>query len=150
HILQVIDALAADGLSSEEFVLAALVHDLGKVVLLRDRSGENPTFLPGFFSGTPGAGLDHCASGWSTDELAWLRLKDYLPPPVAWLIRYHGIDPAGSAPYFDARDREYAERYLMPFRECDFHSKSPFSRPKTRLEDYRPLVEKHLPLHIVF
>lgn len=153
HMLQVIDAMAAAGINSGEFILAALFHDLGKVVALKtpgDRD-ETATFMPGFLAvGPRGAGLDCCLPAWSTDELAWLRLKPHLPPAVAWLVRYHGIDPKVMAPYMNAEDRDYTARYLLPFRQFDLYSKSPFARPLCRLEDFRPLVEQYLPPRIVF
>lgn len=151
HILQVIDALTADGMANEEFILAALLHDIGKVALLRNDPATVATYTCGVLAvGEPGAGLEHCTLQWSCDDLAWSRLKDHLPPVVAWLIRYHSIAPKMYAPYMDAQDRDYAEHYLAPFRICDIYSKSPFARPRTRLEDYRPLIEKYLPPRIVF
>lgn len=151
HILQVIDALTANGLTGEEFILAALLHDVGKVALLKADPAQTPSYTAGLLAaGTPGAGLDRCALRWSCDELAWSRLQDHLPPAVAWLIRYHSINPEECAPFMDARDRDYAARYLAPFRECDIYSKSPFARPRRRLEDFRPLIEKYLPPRLVF
>ncbi len=151
HILQVIEAMATDGMAREEFVLAALVHDLGKVCMLKGESAENATYMNSLLAtADPGAGLEQCTLQWSCDDLTWSRLKNYLPPHVAWLVRYHGISPRESAPYMDARDRDYAERFLAPFQMYDLFSKSPFGRPRTRLEDYRPIIEKYLPPRIVF
>lgn len=151
HMLQVVEAMTVDGIASEEFILAALVHDLGKVCLLKGERPENATYMNALLAtGQPGGGLDHCTLQWSCDDLTWSRLKDYLPPPVAWLVRYHGISPKEFAPFMDARDRDYAARYLAPFQICDLYSKSPFRRPRTRLEDYRPIIEKYLPPRIVF
>ena len=151
HILQVIDALISDGTASEELMLAALVHDLGKVSLLKNDPARTATYTCGLLAvGEPGAGLAQCMLQWSCDDLAWSRLKTWLPPAVAWLVRYHSIPLDTCAPFMDAQDREYAERYLAPFRMCDIYSKSPFARPRSRLEDYRPIIEKYLPPHIVF
>lgn len=151
HMLQVIEALAADGMANEEFILAALVHDLGKVSMLKSKSAGNATYMNNMLAaGEPGAGLDQCIFQWSCDDLAWSRLKTHLPPAVAWLVRFHGISPKACAPFMNAQDRDYAERYLAPFRIADMYSKSPFRRPRTRLEDYRPVIDKHLPPRIVF
>jgi len=151
HMLQVVEAMAADGMASEEFILAALVHDLGKVCMLKGELAENVTYRNSLLAtGEPGCGLDQCTFQWSCDDLAWSRLKDHLPPQVAWLVRYHGIEPDLCAPYMDARDRDHAERYLAPFAIYDLYSKSPFRRPRSRLEDYRPIIEKYLPPRIVF
>ncbi len=151
HMLQVIEAMAADGMASEEFILAALVHDLGKVCMLKGEPAENVTYRNNLLAtGEPGAGLEQCTLQWSCDDLTWSRLKNHLPPHVAWLVRYHGILPKACSPYMDARDRDHAERYLKPFRDYDLYSKSPFARPRSRLEDYRPIIEKYLPPRIVF
>ena len=151
HMLQVIEAMTADGMASEEFVLAALVHDLGKVCMLKGEPAENVTYMNSLLAtGEPGAGLDQCTLQWSCDDLTWSRLKDYLPPHLAWLVRYHGISAKTCAPYMDTRDRDYAERYLAPFQIYDLYSKSPFDRPRCRLEDFRPIIEKYLPPRIVF
>lgn len=151
HMLQVIEAMAADGMASEEFVLAALVHDLGKVCMLKGEPAENVTYMNKLLTtGEPGAGLDQCVLQWSNDDLTWSRLKNHLPPAIAWLVRYHGITPQECEPYMNDQDRDYHERYLVPFREYDLHSKSPFARPRSRVEDFRPIIEKYLPPRIVF
>jgi hypothetical protein len=50
----------------------------------------------------------------------------------------------------DARDRDYAERYLRPFARYDHGTKSPLFLPQRRLEDYRHIVERALPATIMF
>lgn len=151
HMLQVIEAMAADGMATEEFVLAALVHDLGKVCMLKGEPAGNVTYMNKLLAtGEPGAGLDQCTLQWSCDDLAWSRLKAFLPPAIAWLVRYHGITPADCEPYMNAQDRDYTERYLAPFRVYDLQSKSPFARPRCRLEDFRPIIDKYLPPRILF
>lgn len=151
HMLQVVDAMDADGMASEEFILAALVHDLGKVCMLKGELAENVTYMNSLLAtGEPGCGLEQCTFQWSCDDLTWSRLKNHLPPHLAWLVRYHGIEPGLCAPFMDAQDRDYAERYLAPFRDYDLFSKSPFRKPRSRLEDYRPIIEKYLPPRIVF
>lgn len=151
HMLQVIEAMAADGMASEEFVLAALVHDLGKVCMLKGEPAENVTYKNKLLAtGEAGAGLNQCTLQWSCDDLTWLRLKSHLPPAIAWLVRYHGITPSDCEPYMNEQDRDYNERYLTPFRVYDLYSKSPFAKPRCRLEDFRPIIEKYLPPRIVF
>jgi hypothetical protein len=143
--------MEADGVASEELILASLVHDIGKVALLKGELPENLFYMNAMLAaGAPGDGLDVCTFQWSCDDLGWSRLKDYLPPPVAWLVRYHGIDAQKCAPYMNARDLDFAKRYLATFQLYDLFSKSPFCQPRRRLEDFRPLIEKHLPPTIVF
>jgi hypothetical protein len=87
---------------------------------------------------------------WNHDEFAYSRLKDYLPDGLAWLVRYHSIVREACEPYMDARDRDYAERYLRPFARYDHETKSPLFLPQRRLEDYRHIVERALPATIMF
>lgn len=151
HVLQIIEAMEADGAANEELVLGALVHDIGKVALLKGELPENLFYMNAMLApGAPGAGLDACTFQWSCDDLSWSRLKDHLPPPVAWLVRNHGIDAQKCAPYMNARDLDYTKRYLTTFQLYDLYSKSPFFQPRRRLEDYRPIIEKYLPPTIVF
>jgi hypothetical protein len=146
HVLQILDAMENEGTASEEFVLAALLHDLGKVMLIAGESPENvvcmndPIEAPAL-----GVGLDQCLLQWNHDEFAWSRLHDYLPDPVAWLIRYHSINVKSCEPYFDARDRDYAQRYLRPFSRYDHGTKSPYNVPPRRLEDYRAVIDRLFP-----
>lgn len=149
HVLQILDAMETEGAATEEFVLAALLHDLGKVLLLAGEGPENVVcFNEPIGAAVPGAGLDRCTLQWNHDEFAWTRLKDHLPDGIAWLIRYHSIDITKCEPYMDVRDREYLERYLRPFARYDHGTKSPYNVPARRIDDYRPLIERIFPAPI--
>jgi hypothetical protein len=151
HSLQIIEAMMADGMASEEFILAAMVHDIGKVALLKGEQPENLFYMNELLAtGAPGAGLDQCTLQWNSDDLAWARLKDHLPPDVAWLVRYHSIRVEPCEPYMNASDRDRVQRCLAPFRHYDLYSKAPYFRPRLRLEDFRPIIEKYLPPTLVF
>jgi hypothetical protein len=151
HVMQILAEMEADGVASEEFILAALVHDLGKVLLL---VGEAPENVVGMNDpiGTypPGVGLENCVLQWNHDEFAYTRLKDHLPEGLAWLVRYHSINRATCEPYMNERDRTYAARYLDLFERYDHGTKSPYFLPKVRIEDYRYVVEEALPSTILF
>jgi len=150
HVLQILDAMEREGTATEELVLAALLHDLGKILLLIGETPENVVCLNepiGEYA--PGIGLDRCVLQWNHDEFAWMRLKDHVPEPVAWLVRYHSIIPTKCAPYMDARDRDHVFRYLRPFARYDQGTKSPLNLPQRRIQDYRGLIEKTFPAPIV-
>lgn len=151
HVLQILEAAETDGVASEEFVLAALVHDLGKVLLLTDEAPENiVSFNEPIGTYEPGIGLDRCVLQWNHDEFAYLRLKDHVPDGIAWLVRYHSMVRSSCAIYMDARDRAYAAQYLDLFERYDHGSKSPYFLPRKRIEDYRHVLERALPKEIVF
>ena len=149
HVLQILDAMENEGCASEEFVLAALLHDLGKVLLLTDEAPENVVcFNEPIGTYAPGIGLDRCVLQWNHDEFAYSRLKDHLPDGIAWLVRYHSIDIPKCEPYMDARDRDYLDRYWRPFRRYDSGTKSPHYVPRRRIRDYKALVERTFPVPI--
>jgi predicted HD phosphohydrolase len=151
HILQIIDAMEEERTATDEMVLVALVHDLGKVLLLTDEAPENIVCMNRPIRVCePGGGLDNCVFQWNHDEFAYSRLKEFLPDGLAWLVRYHSILPATCEPYMDARDRDYYRRYLQPFSRYDHETKSPVYLPKRRLADYRHVVERSLPASIAF
>jgi hypothetical protein len=152
HVLQMLEAMERDGVSDEGLYIAALVHDIGKVLLL---TGEHPEHIVGGHQAPigkheHGIGLDNCLLQWDHGELAYRRLKDYLPDYVAWLIRYHAILPKECEPFMDERDRTYVKLYFHTFYKYDCGSKSPYSLPKVQLEKYRDLVERTFPEAILF
>jgi hypothetical protein len=151
HVLQILAGMEAEGVASDELILAALVHDLGKVLLLTDEVPEN---IVGFNRpiGTyePGIGLDNCSFQWNHDEFAYSRLKHYLPDGIAWLVRYHSIVRSSCEAYMDERDRRYAERYLNVFSRYDHGTKSPWFVPVNRIDRYRHVLEAALPATIPF
>jgi hypothetical protein len=73
-----------------------------------------------------------------------------MPEPVAWLIRYHSINPERCALYMDARDCDYTARSLEAFKRYDQGTKSVFVLPDRRvLERHRELIEKTFPKPIL-
>lgn len=151
HVLQMLDCMERDGITDPEFLLAAIIHDIGKVLLNPHEPPEHVCFN-NFVIGDnePGIGLDNCTLTYSQDEYLYSRLKDHLPDHLAWLIRYHGISIPDCEPLMDKRDREYTERYLAKFADYDLGSKCMYRFPRRSLEDYRDLVESAFPKPIKF
>lgn len=122
HALQTAEAIRQDG-HPDWFVLAGLIHDLGKVLTL---FGEpqwavvGDTFpvgcgysdkivYPEFFMDNPdyhspmlqtpngiykeGCGLDNVHLSWGHDEYLYQVVKDYLPNEALWMLRYHSCYP---------------------------------------------------------
>lgn len=151
HVLQILEAMERDGVATRELVLAALLHDLGKILLLTGEAPEHVVCMNAPIGQyAAGIGLDNCVMQWNHDEFAYSRLRDYLPDGIAWLIRYHSIVRPSCEAYMDARDREYAARYLDIFARYDLESKSPYGLPKKSIGDYRHVIEEALPQEIVF
>jgi inositol oxygenase len=151
HVLQMLDGMDRDGVTDPDLVLSAIIHDVGKLLLL---TGEDPANVTGtnepIGAYDDGCGLDNCVFQWNHDEFGYSGFKDYVPDHVAWLLRYHSIDPARWFHLMDERDRDYNERYFSPFRAYDQGSKSPYRVPVHRLEDFHDLIEAAFPDPIRF
>ena len=151
HVLQVLEAMARDHVDDPDLVLAALIHDTGKVLLLAGEDPANVTCMNTPIGNyAPGVGLDNVTFQWGHDEFGYSRFVDLVPEHVAWLIRYHSIDIPTVEPLMDARDRDFYERYLRVFAYYDHETKTPFRLPFTRIDDYRDIVETAFPKPIRF
>jgi hypothetical protein len=151
HVLQVLEAMEAADVQDPDLLVAAIVHDLGKLLLLTAEAPENVVCMNApVGEGEPGAGLDQSVLQWNHDELAYRRLDGYVPDTVAWLVRYHSLLIKDCEYLMDERDRERTERYLRPFRGFDQGSKGAHILPRKRITDYRDLVEATLPRTLIF
>lgn len=122
HNLQTAEAIRADG-HPRWFILAGLVHDLGKILCLQGEpqwAVVGDTFpvgcayspkivFPEFFADNPdsqvpeyqtrtgiyeeGCGLDKVHMSWGHDEYMYHVAKDYLPEEALYMIRYHSCYP---------------------------------------------------------
>jgi predicted HD phosphohydrolase len=150
HVLQVIEAMESDGVLTPDLLLAALVHDLGKLLLLTDEDPANVVCMNHPIGDYPdGVGLDNVVVQWNHDELGYSRLVGLVPDRVSWLVRYHSLDPVAHRPLMDDRDRGYAE-LLELFFHYDHDTKSAYHRPTIRIGDYRDIVEAAFPEPILF
>jgi predicted HD phosphohydrolase len=147
HTIQVLDAMEKDGIKDEYFLLAGLFHDIGKILLLTDELPENIVCDNGVVgSYSEGVGLDQCIQHWNHDEFAYNRLKNYLPYPMTWLIRYHSLKITEEIKrYMNHSDKDLADKYYARFKNYDKLTKSIFHIPKIDIEKYRRLTEKLLP-----
>ncbi len=151
HTLQVLEGLERDGIRDRDFLIAGLVHDLGKVLLLTGEAPENVVcFNTPIGDYEDGIGLDNCTFQWNHEEFIYSRLKDFVPEHVARLIRYHGICIPECERLMSERDRLFADRYLRVFEKYDKGTKSIYHLPKNGLESYRPLIEEAFPEPILF
>jgi hypothetical protein len=151
HALQVAASLQATGVTDPDLIVAALIHDVGKLLIL---TGEDPAYICGVSVPmgrySDGCGLDNCVLSWGADEIAYMRLKDQLPDHIAWLVRYHSIDLRQCARLMDERDIAFTARYLNTFAAHDLGSKSTHRLPTLPLDSYRELVESYFPSPILF
>lgn len=133
HLLQTAEAIRADG-RPDWFILAGLVHDLGKILCLwgepqwavvgdtfpvgckwnpsivyYEAFGENPDKDTPEYQTENGiyqakCGLDNVMLSWGHDEYMYHVAKSYLPAPALAMIRYHSCYPI---------HREHAYQHLL-------------------------------------
>ena len=151
HSLQVVDGMERDGIQDKDLLVAGLIHDLGKILLLTGEAPENVVCI-----NTPvghhekGVGLDNCVFQWNHDQFIYSRFKDAVPDQIAWLLRYHSVYLPACEHLMDERDRAYTERYLRVFTKYDTGTKSLYHLPKDGIEKARALIEEAFPEEILF
>jgi inositol oxygenase len=177
-LLQTSEAIRADG-HPDWFVLAGFVHDLGKVLCLFGEpqwAVVGDTFplgckfsekivYPEFFADnpdsrvaeyqsacgiySPNCGLRQVIMSWGHDEYIYHVMRDYLPEPALYMLRYHS---------FYAQHRERAYEHLMDehdhqmfewvrkFNPYDLYSKLPQPPDVDCLRPYyEDLISRYLP-----
>lgn len=122
HLLQTAEAIRADG-RPDWFILAGLVHDLGKILCLWGepqwavvgdtfpvgcRWSPSIVYYDAFSENSdrqvaeyqtecgiyePGCGLDRLMLSWGHDEYMYHVAREYLPEPALAMIRYHSCYP---------------------------------------------------------
>lgn len=156
HLLQTSEAIRRDGYP-RWFILTGLIHDLGKILCLWDEpqwavvgdtfpvgcAFSDKIVFPEFFQDNPdsavaryqthlgiyeeGCGLENVHLSWGHDEYLYHVVKEYLPEPALYMIRYHSFYPAhkeGEYGYLmNDHDREMF-RWVHAFNPYDLYSKS--------------------------
>lgn len=183
HLLQTSEAIRADG-HPDWMVLAGLFHDMGKVLCLfgepqwavvgdtfpvgcaysdkivyseffkENPDYQNPKYNTKYGVYSPNCGLTNVHLSWGHDEYIYHMMKDYLPEPALYMLRYHS---------FYAQHREHAYDHLMNdhdhemfkwvnlFNPYDLYSKSPVPPNWNELKPYyQQLVSKYLPQKLKF
>jgi inositol oxygenase len=156
HLMQSAEAIRADG-HPRWFVLTGLIHDLGKVLCLFGEpqwavvgdtfpvgcAFSDKVVYPEFFADNPdarvpeyqtpsgiyepGCGLDKVHLSWGHDEYLYHVVKDYLPEPALYMIRYHSFYPWHTEGAYQhlasAKDRELLG-WVRAFNPYDLYSKA--------------------------
>jgi inositol oxygenase len=170
HLLQTSEAIRKDG-HPRWFVLAGLIHDVGKVLCLYGEpqwAVVGDTFPVGcaysdkvvfseFFELNPdsrnpeyqtrngiyaeGCGLDKVQFSWGHDEYLYQKVKHYLPQEALYMIRYHSC-------YAIHREGEYQHLMNGQDREmldwvCAFNPYDLYSKSHEppNVEELRPYYE---------
>ncbi|MBO0951231.1 inositol oxygenase family protein [Fibrella forsythiae] len=183
HLLQTSESIRADG-HPDWFVLTGFLHDLGKVLCLFGEpqwavvgdtfpvgcQHSDKIVFPEFFAANPDStderyntkygvyepncGLRNVHMSWGHDEYLYQIMKDYMPEPALYMMRYHS---------FYAQHREHAYDHLMDahdhemfkwvdkFNPYDLYSKVPVAPNVKELKPYyQDLIAKYLPATLKF
>ena len=168
HLLQTSEAIRADG-HPDWMVLTGLMHDMGKVLCLfgepqwavvgdtfpvgcaysdkivyaeyfttnPDYSNDQYNSKHGVYS--PNCGLRNVNMSWGHDEYVYQMMKDYLPEPGLYMLRYHSFYAQhrenGYDHLMDDHDREMF-KYVDLFNPYDLYSKNPTPPDWTKLRPY--------------
>lgn len=183
HLLQASEAIRADG-HPDWMVLTGLMHDMGKVLCLFGEpqwavvgdtfpvgcAYSDKVVYPEFFKHNadfsdpvysskhgvyaPNCGLRNVNMSWGHDEYVYQMLKDYLPEPGLYMLRYHSFyawhREAAYDHLLDDHDREML-KWVKLFNPYDLYSKCPTPPDWKQLRPYyEDLVAKYLPSTIKF
>jgi inositol oxygenase len=178
HLMQTAEAIRADG-HPRWFILTGLIHDLGKILCLFGEPQwcvVGDTFPVGcafsdkivfseFFADNPdsrearyqsacgiyaaGCGLDQVHLSWGHDEYLYQVVKNYLPEPALYMIRYHSFYPGHKERAYehlmDDHDREMFG-WVRAFNPYDLYSKAATRPDVTALKPfYEELIAEFFP-----
>lgn len=150
HTLQVLESMEKAGVTDRELLATALIHDLGKLAVLKGEKWENVEGggkVP-YGDNRPGSGFANCTFSWDHSDIVHARFHPYVSQGMAWLLKWHSLPPE-CKPLMDAHDRAMYEKYLKPFIRHDrtyiFHH-----LPKKTLADYAPLLKECFPPTVLF
>ena len=178
HLLQTAEAIRADG-HPDWFVLTGFIHDLGKVLCLfglpqwavvgdtfpvgcrhsskivypeffaDNPDSADPRYSSEFGVYSPGCGLDAVQLSWGHDEYLYQLLRNHLPEPALYMIRYHSFYAWHREGEYqkltDAKDQAHLP-WVHKFNPYDLYSKNPNPPSLAALKPYyEDLLAKYLP-----
>lgn len=183
HLLQTSEAIRADG-HPDWMVLVGLIHDMGKVLCLFGEpqwavvgdtfpvgcAHSDKIVYPEFFAANPdhtnekfnskfgvyepNCGLRNVHMSWGHDEYVYQMMKDHLPEPGLYMLRYHSFYAQHRESAYDhlldKHDHEMF-KYVKLFNPYDLYSKNPTPPVWKELKPYyEDLVAKYLPATLKF
>ncbi len=171
HALQTAEAIRQDG-HPRWFILAGLIHDLGKVLYLFDEPqwavvgdtfpvgcaysdkivypelfADNPDFhSPKYQTPNgiyePGYGLENIHLSWGHDEYLYLVTKQYLPKEALYMIRYHSCYPIHREGAYQHLLNEQDKEILKWVRAFNPYDLYSKCEVEPNLDELRPFYEE--------
>lgn len=152
HTLQVADSMLAAHITDETLIVSALVHDIGKVLLLTDERPENVVGISrpiGDYQEM--IGLDNVLFQWGHSDFIYSKLGGLISAEVGWIVKYHSIVAGECLKYMSESDLYLKKRYLEIFQRHDDISKSMYYIPKKEnIRYYKALLLEYFPDPILF
>jgi inositol oxygenase len=183
HLLQTSEAIRRDG-HPDWMVLTGLMHDMGKVLCLfgepqwavvgdtfpvgcafsdkviysefftANPDYSNPAYNTPLGVYQPNCGLRNVHMSWGHDEYIYQMMKDHLPEPALYMLRFHSFyawHREGAYDHLlDEHDREML-KWVKLFNPYDLYSKNPHPPDWDQLRPYyEALVDKYLPEDLCF
>jgi inositol oxygenase len=168
HLLQTSEAIRRDG-HPDWMVMVGLLHDMGKVLCLFGEpqwavvgdtfpvgcAHSNKVVYPEYFALNPdhnntlyntpygvyepNCGLRNVHMSWGHDEYVYHMVKDHLPEPALYMLRYHSFYAQHRENAYDHllddHDREMF-KWVKLFNPYDLYSKNPTPPDWTVLRPY--------------
>lgn len=181
HAFQTAEQLRKDG-HPRWLILTGLIHDLGKVLTLfgepqwavvgdtfpvgcaysnkivfhnyfvNNKDINNPQLQTQYGIYKPQCGLDNVHISWGHDEYLYQVVKNYLPAPALYIIRYHSFYAAHKEEEYTHLMNDYDKKmmkWVKLFNKYDLYSKS--SEPVNVSElmpFYQELVTEFFPKNV--
>lgn len=183
HLVQTSEAIRNDG-HPDWMVLVGLIHDMGKVLCLFGEpqwavvgdtfpvgcAYSDKIVYPDFFKANPdyhnekynsklgvytqNCGLDQVHMSWGHDEYVYHMMKDYIPEPGLYMLRYHSFYSQHRENAYDhlMNDKDHQMfKWVALFNPYDLYSKNPNQKSWEELKPYyQELVAKYLPINLKF
>ena len=170
HLLQTSEAIRRDG-HPRWFVLTGFIHDLGKVLCLygdpqwavvgdtfpvgcaysdqivfpeyfaANPDSHNPVYQDVYGVYEPHCGLKNVHMSWGHDEYIYQVVKNYLPEPAHYMLRYHSFYAAhkhGAYRHLMSPHDEEMFEWVRKFNPYDLYSKG---ASKPNMQEIRPYYE---------
>lgn len=171
HALQTAEAIRQDR-HPRWFILAGLIHDLGKVLYLFDEPqwavvgdtfpvgcaysdkivyselfADNPDFQNSKYQTPngiyePGCGLENIHLSWGHDEYLYLVTKPYLPKEALYMLRYHSCYPIHREGAYQHLLNEQDEEVLKWVRAFNPYDLYSKCEVEPNLTELRPFYEE--------
>jgi inositol oxygenase len=170
HLLQTSEAIRRDG-HPRWFVLAGLLHDLGKVLCLfgepqwavvgdtypvgcefsdkivfAEFLADNPDSQSAEYQTPcgiyePGCGFDNVLMSWGHDEYVYHVVKDFLPVEALYMLRYHSFYPAHREGAYEQLMNEQDRKLFRWVRKFNRYDLYTKSAERPDVEALRPYYE---------